>query len=202
MSKNVISTIGQHAFKYDPPKYTEKGAPVLAKNPTPDEEKMVMESGKEPKFQFLGSGFYFWDNNIGRAHDWGHSRCNGKYLILEIPLVLTGDHFLDLVGSREDLMVFMDVYEKMRKLKPGLKVGAFFHGMQTMARHKPDVWPFKTIRALNVKGNSNKVLFNSIPNSHMLLNPEIIICFYDKNELILQDSRYIDKNNRVWTPSI
>lgn len=32
MSKNIIPTIGHHVFKYDPPKYTEEGAPVFAAN--------------------------------------------------------------------------------------------------------------------------------------------------------------------------
>lgn len=199
MSNNIIHTVGQHVFKYDPPEYTEKDAPFCAFNPTCKNEKL--DSGAEPKFQFLGEGFYFWDDNIGRAHNWGKTHYRGKYLILECPLALRGNHFLDLVGSRSDLRVFLDVYMKMRALKPGLKIGTFLYGMQTMAKHIPNVWPYKVIRALNVKNNAEKVLFNSITNSHMLLNPEIIICFYDKNELNLQNCRLLDKNNCLWTPT-
>ena len=202
MSENIISTVGQHVFKFDPPEFTEKGVPFMAENPTLEEQKTCENNGKEPRLQFLGEGYYFWDDNIARAHQWGKNRCKGKYLILEVDLVLSGNCFLDLVGSRRDLMIFLDVYNEMRKKFPGLKVGAFFKGMQEMARIKPDVWAYKIIRALNVKSKADKILFNCLPDSHMLLNPEIIICFYDKNNLNLQDSRYLDKNNDVWTPRI
>lgn len=106
MSKNIINTVGQHVFKYDPPKYSEKGAPFRAKNPTAKDIKKSEITGEEPIYQFLGEGYYFWDNNIGRAHRWGKNHCNNRYLILEGDFVLSGDSFLDLVGSREDLMFF------------------------------------------------------------------------------------------------
>lgn len=202
MSKNIIATIGQHVFKYDPPKYSEKDAPYLAKNPTAPEVTESEQNRKEPRYQFLGEGFYFWDNNIGRAHSWGKTHCDDKYLILEADLVLAGDQFLDLVGSREDLMIFLEAYEKMRKIEPGLKIGAFFKGMQTIAKYRPAAWPFTIIRALNVKRNGNFAAYNHLQNADMLLDPEIIICFYGKKELNLQNTRYIDKNNQAWTPEI
>lgn len=88
----------------------------------------------------------------------------------------------------------------MKKKNPGLKIGAFFNGMQTMAKYQPMAWPFTIIRALNVKRNGNFVAYNHLPNADMLLDPEIIICFYDEKELNLQNSRYFDKNNKSWTP--
>ena len=202
MSKNIIPTIGQHVFRYDPPKYTEKGAPVLACNPTKPEIMEAEKNNNEPKYQFLGSGYYFWDNNIQRAHRWGEEHCDGKYLICECSLVLQGESFLDLVGSREDLGKFLEVYMKMRKFDPNLKIGAFFYTMQVIAKYQPNTWPYTIIRALNVKRGKNEAPYNHLYNAKMLLDPEIIICFYNKNELNLQNSRYLDKNNCVWTPKI
>ena len=118
---------------------------------------------------------------------------------MELPLKLEGEKFLDLVGSREDLKGFCNVFNKMKDNNPDLKIGAFFNGMQEMAKINPQVWPFTVVRALNVKRNANKVLFNHLAGSEMLLNPEIIICFYEKNELNLQNIRYINKNNQEWT---
>ncbi len=200
MSENIIPTIGQHVFRYDPPQYTEKGVPVFAKNPTGEDAAAAMSNGVEPKYQFLGEGYYFWDDNIHRAHNWGKSHYKGKYLILEASLELKGSSFLDLAGSRRDLKILRDVYYKMKETHPNLKIGAFFNGMQTMAKLKPEVWPYKIIRALNLKSNSTKEPYNRLPNSHMLLDPEIIICFYNINELNLQNSRYLDKNDKQWTP--
>lgn len=200
MSKNIISTVGQHVFRYDPPKFIEKDAPFRAKNPTAAEEKEAEIKGEEPRYQFLGEGYYFWDNNIGRAHKWGKKHCGNKYIILEADMILSGDAFLDLVGSREDLGIFLDVYEYMKKRDADLKIGAFFKGMQAIAKYQPGVWPFTIIRALNVKRNGNFAAYNHLPNADMLLDPEIIICFYDKKELNLQNTRYFDKNNNPWTP--
>ncbi|MDE5872128.1 MAG: hypothetical protein K2H22_09325 [Muribaculaceae bacterium] len=172
MSKNIIHTVGQHVFKYDPPEYTENGVPVLAKNPEDKDE--------EKRFQFLGEGYYFWDDNINRAHKWGKTHYKDKYLIMEIPLSLQGNRFLDLVGSRADLMTLVDVLKETMKEIPNLKLGAFFHMMQTMEKYEPGTWPYSIIRALNVKSRANKISFNHVLDSNMLLNPEIIICFTKK----------------------
>lgn len=199
MSRNVIHTIGQHVFKYLPPEFTEQGAPFLARNPEEKQGFPVIDSRESERFQFLGEGYYFWDDNIERAHKWGNVHYKGHYLIMELPLKLEGDDFLDLVGSREDLRGFCKVFSRIRKNQPGLKIGAFFHGMQEMAKISPDTWPFTTVRALNVKSNADKVSFNHIPGSKMLLNPEMIICFYERKELFLRNIRYINKDNQEWT---
>lgn len=191
MSRNIIHTTGQHVFKYLPPEFTEKGVPFLAMN--------TADKRTEDKFQFLGEGYYFWDDNIERAHKWGKDHYQGHYMIMELPLKLEGENFLDLVGSREDLKGFCEVFSKIKKNRPGLKIGAFFHGMQEMAKIYPETWPFTAVRALNVKSNADKVSFNYVPGSKMLLDPEIIICFYEKKELNLRDIRYINKNNQEWT---
>lgn len=194
MSNNIIHTVGQHVFKYDPPLYTETGAPVLAKNPVADPNKT---KDIEPKLQFLGEGYYFWDDNIERAHKWGWDHYDGDYKIMELPLELKGDKFLDLVGSRADLQGFCRVFDKMREKKPGLKIGAFFKGMQEMEKNKPGSWTCTIVRALNAKNNAQKICFNHISTSKMLLNPEIIICFYEKKELNLQNLHYIDRKERT-----
>lgn len=80
---------------------------------------------------------------------------------------------------------------------------AFFHIMQTMEKYEPGSWPFSVLQTLNVKGNANKISFNHIPDSKMLFNPEIIICFYEKNYLNLQGIRcYIHKEQESWHPSL
>lgn len=200
MSKNIINTIGHHVFKYLPPDFTEKGIPFLAKNSAKENESSVNGKNTEYKFQFLGEGYYFWDDNIARAHKWGNSRYKGRYLIMELPLQLKGNRFLDLVSSREDLRLLLDVMKEVAKEIPDLKLGAFFHVMQTMEKHQPGTWPYSIIRALNVKANAVKLPFNHIKGSDMLLDPEIIICFYEKKELNLHSIRYIDKTDKEWTP--
>ena len=45
-----------------------------------------------------------------------------------------------------------------------------------------------------------KVAFNRRRGSEMILDPEIIICFYEKNEVNIQNIHYINKNRQIWTP--
>lgn len=183
MSRNTIITKGQHVFRYDPPEFTENGAPFMATLRIIEKDGVV-----EEKYQFLGDGFYFWDDNIRRAKKWGQSHCDGKYKILEVPLNLHGNDFLDLVGSRQDIENFLHIYNSMKKRVNSDSLGEFIYGMQQFNRDHPGTWPFRVVRALNVKSNAKSIPFGSVKNSEMLLNPEIIVCYYDKNDIDLQES--------------
>ena len=174
------------------------GAPVLAKHPDIDPNNN--NTNNKPKFQFLGQGYYFWDFNIERAQKWGKDHYDDNYLILEGDLVLQGESFLDLAGSREDLILFVKAFNKLAEHYPNLQVGEFFYWMQTMAKKEKIKWPYTIIRALNVKSKVRKVAFNRLRGSEMILDPEIIICFYEKNELNIHNIHYIDKNRKIWTP--
>lgn len=175
----------------------------MAKNPeiTQSAEGEVKDSNSN-KLQFLGEGYYFWDNNLKRAHRWGKTHYDGKYLIMQIPLELKGNRFIDLVGSREDISIFCESFKEMRKNIPGLTVGSFFFVMQKMEKYEHGSWPFTIIRALNLKKNAEAVPFNHLQDSKMSLNPEIIICFYDRNELNLHCVSYINQQDKKWTPKI
>lgn len=186
MSKNVIDTVGQHVFRYEPPEFTESGAPFLAHNSQKEIKAQVKDH-----FQFLGEGYYFWDNNIQRAKIWGEMHYEGKYKILEIPLVLQGDDFLDLAGSREDIANFCSLYDYYKDTFGYQGIGAFISGMMTLAKKNPKVWPYKVVRALNVKRKAPSSSFNHLKDSKMLLDPEIIVCFYDRDKINLSLSRVI-----------
>lgn len=193
MSENIIKTTGQHVFRYLPPKYTEKGAPFLAEN------KEVEKNGvKVMHYQFLGEGYYFWDYNIKRAHKWGRDHYEGDYKILEIPLVLSGDNFLDLVGSRKDVEILLKFMKELKNFVPIDKFGAFMHGIQQMKKMNYNKWPYTIIRALNLKSNTKSIPFNHLKDSRLLLNPEVIICFYDTKDINLQNKKIIDKQERQW----
>lgn len=182
MSRNIINTTVHHTFKFLPPAYTEDGIPCFSQVTKKSDDK------KDPHYPFLGEGYYFWDFNLKRAQEWGKKNYGNDYKILETSVTLQGDNFLDLVGSRQDLSDFLKVLYEMKRRKPGIKLGEFFYGMQCLERKKPGTWPFSIIRALNVKSNAKKISFNHVPNSEMLLNPEIIVCFYNRNEINMDES--------------
>lgn len=192
MSLNIVRTIGHHTFRYDPPTWTEKGAPVKSKNNPETQEN------NEPQYKFLGDGYYFWDDNIEMAKRWGERQYKGKYKILECPLELKGENFLDLVGSRKDLRDFVTILNRIvEKWKDYKSIGKSLYLLQLMARYKPEVFPFTIIRSLDIKKNSlndnsgDSIQYTSQLNKKMLLSPEIIICFYEKNDIPLHNARFI-----------
>jgi hypothetical protein len=42
----------------------------------------------EHKDAWLGKGYYFWDNSIHRAHDWGRNAYKGRYFFVQSQLFL------------------------------------------------------------------------------------------------------------------
>ncbi len=99
MSKNIIQTIGQHVFKYDPPLFTEENVPVLAGNSKSADNVMQGNGNDRDKYQFLGEGYYFWDDNIERAHKWGKTRCEDKYLVFK-DIIKHIDHFFETADNK------------------------------------------------------------------------------------------------------
>lgn len=185
MSRNIINTIGHHVFRYDPPYFDESGAPC---------KSVVTSKNNKQNYPFIGEGYYFWDDNIGRAKRWGEQRCKGKYKIMECSLRLQGEAFLDLVGSREDIRCFSMILDKIKSNGTNISgMGEAIYRLQLMAHYNPKVFPFKIIRVLDVSKNRERIDFVVGKESKMLLNPEMIICFFDKKDIPLWQAR-------VYTP--
>lgn len=184
MSRNIINTIGYHTFKYDPSNgYDESGAPCVSKVKTKEDGSEVLP--------FVGEGYYFWDDNIERAHLWGRQRCHGKYKIMRCPLMLQGETFLDLVGSREDIRNFSLILEKLKEHCGDLTISKAILRLQMMSRSNPEIFPFKIIRVMDVSKNKGYIKFAIDKKSQMLLNPEIFICFFEIKDIPLQSANIL-----------
>lgn len=171
MSQNIIHTILQQTYRFSPPQYTDAGVPI----------RTSPESSP-----FLGQGYYFWDNNIERARNWGRTRCGGLYHILQGEQQLSGEAFLDLVGSREDIQTFFKIYQHVcDKMARKLKMCEFFTIARDMETHAPGTFPFHIIRALEIKRKDEQVEYRTNTNSFFLLNPSIIVCFYNTEDIQL-----------------
>lgn len=103
---------------------------------------------------------------------------------------LEGDAFLDLVGSREDIRNFSLIIERLRVHKKAYYIGEAIFYLQQLAEKDKSVFPYRVIRALDVTKGS-RLIFRSDNNSEMLLNPEIIICFFDKDDIPQDKSKII-----------
>lgn len=188
MSTNIINTIGFHTCACGKNKYLLDNAPFLSECTSETEE------GKEP---FLGDGYYMWDYNLETAHWWGNVHYKSKYAILSYPLTLSGDTFLDLVGSRKDMEDFRALVAKVRSM-PGCESFGIAKSIMMLEwlnslRENGEVFDYKVIRAVDAtKKRSNQIYsFVSARNSATNLDPRILICFKDKNDIPLHRAKVV-----------
>lgn len=196
MSGNVVNTIGHHVCKSGNKEYLLKNAPFYSVC-TPE-----TEDGKEP---FLGNGYYLWDYNLETAHWWGNSHYKGDYSILSYPLTLSGDNFLDLVGSRQDMENFKKLVDKVRS-KPGCEAFGISKCILTLEKLNSEdgfggIFDYKVIRAVDITMNRASEIYDfaSKRDGTTNLNPKILICFKDKNDIPLHQAEVVyDKDRRPY----
>jgi len=148
----------------------------------------------DPHNPFLGEGYYFWDNNIGMAHEWGRIRYPTKgYYIFEGSLSLEDKFLFDLVGNRSDQIRIKELF-KFFVAKTGKKdfdLAQFFEVLKFVVKYKPqkniNIFPYKYIRAVdNSKRTLDTIRFNMGKEPYTNLSPVYLICLFELNELALQ----------------
>jgi hypothetical protein len=146
------------------------------------------------KNPYLGYGYYFWDNNIEMAHTWGRVHCDNKYIICQANLNLKSEVFLDLVGSRDDIMYFEKLINTFGvKHKPIGQIIEYLKKIESDGKFQ-GIFPFKVIRALDYdKDKFKKYKFADNKKGYTSLRPVFIICLIEKNNLILSEFKMIHK---------
>lgn len=191
MSNNIVNTIGHHACKSADNKYLLNNAPFRS------EYTETTEEGKEP---FLGEGYYMWDYNLETAHWWGRNHYNNKYAILSYPLTLSGEKFLDLVGSRQDMEIFKTLMDKVNSKQgcTGFGIAKSIRMLEILNAmcSRGGVFDYKIIRAVDITENAASEIygFAGKRDSKTNLNPKILICFKDKNDIPLRKARVVCNN--------
>lgn len=186
-----MKTIGHHTCKLEGDKeFVLKNAPF---------KSMKNSSGNYP---FLGEGYYFWDNNIEIAHHWGETHCKKKYYIVETKLKIEDEIFLDLVGNRTDMINFAELHKTFsEKYNRGKKypIGKFIEVLRDL--NKKDykgIFPWKVCRAIDLYTSNflkhYEHLFVYKKENYTNLSPRIVICLYEKNNVILQSQILVHPN--------
>lgn len=137
------------------------------------------------RMQFLGSGYYFWDDNIEMAHKWGTDHYKGLYYILQCDVLMPGELFLDLVGNRSHMRYFLKVAEKYAKsghARAKWSLGSFIEHLKMLEKDRPGIFPFKVLRAVDMlpRDEHSKWYFVTGKQNFTLLNPRIVICIIPK----------------------
>lgn len=152
--------------------------------------------------QFLGTGYYFWDNNLPMANAWGKFHYRGKYAIVEIDFDIKSDTCYDLVGNRSHQI---DITIRLNKLletsgndKPRKwTLRQYFLFILKLADSDCKIFPYKMVRAIDLlnhikyKTEQDYINFTENKKNYTLLNPKIVICVFDKNTLNLQSKKLV-----------
>lgn len=159
--------------------FIEKNAPFLAK-----------VSDKNNVDQFLGAGYYFWDDHIEMAHIWGEEHYHGKYTIVESSVYIGIDSCFDLVGCRKHMNYLIELERNLLsmniKKKSQWQIGELIDFITSL--EEPKLFPYKCIRAVDhlapqtLEQNKKKFVNN---NKHFtILSPKIALCVLDKSVLL------------------
>ena len=150
---------------------------------------------------FLGRGYYLWDSNLEEARRWGMGRYGNSYIILEYELDCPGSVFLDLVGNRLDMKWFID---QMKLLvgggvnrKENWNIAQFIEFLKRLSVHKPEVFPYKIIRAIDLytkQSEQFRYFFVESRQSYTYLDPKIVVCLVEKNRLYLKYRRIVEQS--------
>ena len=149
---------------------------------------------EKEKYQFLGAGYYFWDDNEAMAHNWGAEHYRGKYCVLVVKLSIPNNLLLDLAGDRQDMRYIHEVVEMFKEKIPqkeGPALGSVIEFLKKISErgNYEGIFPFESIRAVDSTPRGlqfqGKMNFTETNERYTLLNPRIIICVNDKKNPIL-----------------
>ncbi len=144
----------------------------------------------QKKHKFLGSGFYFWDNNVNMAHAHGQKNYKRKYFIFEAELNLLDDWFLDLAGNRIDMIRFQEIMSKLKEIDINTQNWTLAHFIEFLK--SKEKFPYRAIRAIDTSIDPKDVVkFVSDRSNFINLNPIFIICLLDKEQDIILSFKHI-----------
>ena len=158
-----------------------KEAPFLAKN-----------DPKKNKFQFLGEGYYFWDDNIEMANIWGKFHIKNDYFIVEMDLEFSSNECFDIVGNRKHQQLIFKAFELMKKRgynKSHWQLSNIINFLKRLSKKDKKVFPFLMVRAIDYVPRKQykkmKLHFIRDNNHYTIVNPKMVICVFNKKSLPL-----------------
>jgi len=172
----------------------KKGGMEFVLKNAPFHSKYNLEKGKKP---FIGAGYYFWEYNLDYAKVWGKNHYNNSYFIVESEIIINEDSlYLDLAGNREHLVGFVELLKEFELIDEiGTQGIDLCHIISYLRDEFPEeVFPFKVIRAVDYKNNETsgiKIAFNNELRSYTILNPRIIICYKNKEDIVYNKKPFL-----------
>lgn len=174
-----MQTTGYHTVENrDNADYVEENGPFIAKD----------------RRTWYGTGYYFWDDDIERAHNWGKEIYPGKgYMICESDLHLDDDMLLDLC-TREGIRALATLIEVLKsdpKSGYGSKnqpIGITIMYLRDLNRRWPQykgIFPFNYVRGQDFPIGT-MVEFAPGVKEKLSLNPRVQICLFEKSRVTVR----------------
>lgn len=144
---------------------------------------------------WLGHGYYFWDDDLDRAHKWGiQAYGENGYVVCQTTIKIL--NFLDLCskdgqkGFQALLMVLKEEMPEYRQEK--IPIGKAIMHLRRIAQHPPfrDIFPYYATRSEDCPEDA-RIYFVAGRPEFTCMNPRVQICVYEKQHLLLHPLRII-----------
>lgn len=138
------------------------------------------------KNAWLTEGYYFWDDNIDFAKDWGKVYRDRGCIIIECKLNFS--RLLDLVGSTSSHKEFEQLFKVVQERggnKDRWKFGDIVRFLREMNKKRSGVFPYEGIRVEDYPKTALRIYYSDKGQEFMLCGKRIQICLFAKNSLIL-----------------
>lgn len=147
---------------------------------------------------WLGDGYYFWDTFIENAHWWGkEGRKYAKgYIICQAECDFNDTECLDLHGNTEQLKMFKDMYELLKR-KGIVDKSSTVKMILEFLKAESKYFNYSAIRINGVRSKN----INSTYNLNLFFEPKkdqyfelvsaIQICFFSKTSLNLRNYKIV-----------
>ncbi|MBI9065132.1 MAG: hypothetical protein JEZ14_24320 [Marinilabiliaceae bacterium] len=154
----------------------------------------------EEKYQFLGSGYYFWDDNIELAKSWGKFHYNNDFHVFEFDFEINSDNCLDLVGNRSHQKYFMELFriyeEHTGDTKENWSICQCIEFLKILTTKNEKIFPFKMIRAIDLLNHNKykeqfRTKFVAHKGNYTVINPKMVICVITKQDVPLQSKKIV-----------
>jgi len=184
----------QHTCRKDQSAYILNRSPFQSITKKNAHEKVL-------KYPFLGSGFYFWEENVLAAKRWGEIHYKNNYSIVECIDVSLDDELLLNFLDRRSLDYFnelKEIYETKNQSSKKWKIGQWIEFFKKLNRIQDGKFPYKYIRAIEILPDTpennaflGKTRFTESSNIETFTSPLIILCIIDRKDLVFKSKHLI-----------
>lgn len=158
---------------------------------------LATDDVRKKKYQFLGEGYYFWDDNIEMANIWGKFHINNDYFIVEMDLEFSSNDCFDIVGNRQHQKLIFKTFDELKKRgynKKHWQLSNIINLLKKLNKKNENTFPYKMIRAIDYmpRKEYKQLKLHFVQNKHYtIINPKMVICVLNKKVLPLHSKRLV-----------